>query len=107
MKPTPKTSYLESSKQLATKANAALFKGASADWTAAKEAAAEAGKLEIVAINRIRSCGMKLKEAAGHEKPSFEFYRSASAQLPKDMSFPGMRFCFSLTRNSGQANQDP
>jgi hypothetical protein len=102
MKATPKTTYLESAKQLATKARTELLKGASQDWTEAKAKATEAGKLELQSLNLLRSAGVKLQEACDHENLSLESFATMRPALPKDMGFLAAKFCVSLGKEFDQ-----
>src|SRR5579859_2498446 len=99
MKTQSATCYQDSTEVLTTKARAALLESAGRDWTAAQEAAKEAGALEIKALNLLRTAGLKLIEAAGHEQVTFEFLRQNRAHLPADLGFNAVKFCVHLCRN--------
>jgi hypothetical protein len=88
--------YLENSQAMAKDARTELLLLASKDWAAAKQAATEAGKLEIVAINKIRDCGLKLQEASDREHFSFTFFTRVQDQLP--MGFAEAKFAVNLAR---------
>ena len=77
----------DKSRQLETKAHKALLVGIARDWKAAELAAKEAGKQTVVGINKLRSCGEKLKELCGHEQIGMDFYMRVQAQLPKTMRY--------------------
>lgn len=95
----------EKTRVLANKARDALLQSVKRDWDHAAEAADQAAKLELVAINRLRNCGLKLCEAAGREQIGFEFYRLHSDSLPKRMSFQALKFCVHLCRNFSEPIQ--
>ena len=84
---------------LATKAKRALLESAGRDWTNAKKAAETANGLELKAVNLLRTCGIKLQEAANHEQISFEFWHSSSDYLPKGMTFEAVKACIHVARN--------
>jgi len=90
------TTYNERAQKLDNSARAELLKGVSADWTGAKEAATEAGKCELQALNLLRTAGMKLHEAANRDQLSFESFRRMKPALPKDMSFVAAQWCVKL-----------
>jgi hypothetical protein len=90
MKTTAMT-YVERSQKLDTKAHKALLTGIGRDWKAVEEAATEAGKQTVVAVNRMRACGDKLKQLCGHDQITLEFYSTVKSQLPKSMQFTAAR----------------
>jgi hypothetical protein len=92
------TTYNERAQKLDNAARAELLKGVSADWTGAKEAALEAGKFELKALNLLRTAGMKLHEAANRDQLSFESFRTMKSALPKDMSFIAAQWCVKLAK---------
>lgn len=95
----------EKTRVLANKAREALLESVQRDWDHAEQAADAAAKLELIAINRLRNCGLKLCEAAGREQIGFEFYRMHSDSLPKRMSFQALKFCVHLCRNFAEPIQ--
>src|SRR5690348_9753768 len=92
----------DKTRKLASKARVKLLESAARDWNAAKYAASKACSCEILGHNKLRTCGLKLIEAAGHEQVSFEFFRAANGAIPKDMSFTAVKFCVHLARNYEQ-----
>jgi hypothetical protein len=83
-----------------TESRAALLKSASQDWTTAQGKAKQAGKLEIEALNLLRSCGMKLQEANfGKAFANSDFLRINAAHLPADLTLNAARFCVHLCRS--------
>jgi hypothetical protein len=88
--------YNERAQKLDNSARAELLKGASEDWTGAKEAATEAGKFELKALNLLRAAGQKLLSAANHDQLSFESFRRMKSALPSDMSFVAAQWCIKL-----------
>lgn len=94
----PKLTNGEASAKLARKSRDALFKGINADWIAAKKAADEGAKLELMAVNRLRSAGLKLQQASDHEQVNFTFYDNHRSQLPEGMTFKAVKFCIHLAR---------
>lgn len=87
----------DKTRKLTIKARSALLESAARDWEAAQEAANKAAGLEVTGHNKLRTCGLKLIEAAGHEQISFEWFRAAD--IPKSMSFAALKFCVHLARN--------
>lgn len=98
MKPLPDTNE-EKTQVLTVRAKEALLKSAGADWQSAKNAVDKAAGLELSALNWMRDCGLKLREAAGREQIGFQWYHTASKSLPKSMTFPALKFCVHLSRN--------
>lgn len=91
---------------MTSNARAALFEAAGEDWREAKAASAKAGELEIIAINRLRDCGMKLREAADHVRPSLEWFQRNRDHLPEDMTWGGFRFCVNVSHQLSEAITD-
>ncbi len=89
-------SYDENAQALSTAARRELLKSAGEDFTAARAAANRAAECEIEAINKLRECGIKLREAALHENPSLAFFKNVQAELPAAMTFSAMKFCVHL-----------
>lgn len=87
---TPPTNE-ENTEALQRRANKKLLEGIARDWTAAESAATETGKHLIVAVNRLRACGEKLKMLAGHEQITAEWYESVRKDLPKTMRYTSAR----------------
>lgn len=91
--------YLYRSQAMNLQARNALLCEVSSDWNEAKTAATQAAGLELASINKLRTAGLKLQEAAGgHEclKPSF--FENVKSQLPADLTWKGAQFCASLSR---------
>jgi hypothetical protein len=86
----------EKSAALAAEARVELVRSAGEDWRAAKALATAAAESELEALRLFRQAGIKLQEAAGRESPKFEFFRQS--ELPKDLSFSGLKFCVYLAR---------
>jgi hypothetical protein len=101
----PKLNNADASMKLAKKAKTALIKGISRDWTAAKTAATEAAKLELKCLNSLRSAGLKVQQACGHEQVGFEFVRGIEKQLPEGCHFKALKFCVHLARQFGSPIQ--
>jgi hypothetical protein len=85
--------------RLAVKARTALLQSASRDWESARASVSEAARLEISALNKLRTCGLKMREAAGKEQVNFTFFRMCESSLPKTMSFQAAKFCVHLSRS--------
>jgi hypothetical protein len=90
--------YEESAQTIASDARAALLEEASKDWIEARQAAAGAAKLELVSLNRLRDCGVKLREAAGKEAPSLTWFKNVQTSLPADFTFSALQFTVHLAR---------
>ncbi|MGD0258966.1 MAG: hypothetical protein ABSD29_03985 [Verrucomicrobiota bacterium] len=90
--------YNERAQKLDNAARTELLKGASEDWTGAKEAATEAGKFELKALNLLRSAGQKLHEAVNKDQLSFESFRRMKPALPTDMSYIAAQWCVKLAK---------
>lgn len=88
----------EKSRALAVKSQHALLKSAGRDWEWALAAAIKAAQLEVGALNRMRTCGLKIREASGHEQISFDWFHGQNGAIPKSMSFKAMKFCVHLSR---------
>lgn len=80
-------------------AQAKLIEGASTDFLRAQEACKEAARLEIEAINRLRSAGLKYQEASGHDQPDFGFWQAHKDALPAGATFKALKFCVHLANN--------
>lgn len=93
------TTYEDSVAKLTGKASAALFKGITKDWEQAKIAVKDAADLELIAINKLRACGIKLQEVSNHEQVTFGFYDSHRTRLPRDMTFKAAKLCIHLARS--------
>jgi hypothetical protein len=83
--------YNERAMQLEHKADKALLAGIARDWSAVEAAAQSAGKQTIIGINKMRACGEKLKQLAGHEQINADFFQSVTLSLPASMSYTGAR----------------
>lgn len=77
--------------KLEAKAQKALLEGIDRDWSAAEEAAKRIASRTIFAINKLRSCGMKLQQLCGHEQLSMDFFVRIKDRLPKTMHYTGAR----------------
>lgn len=73
--------------QLQNRVKTTLIAGIKRDWEAALEAATEAGRQTVVGVNKLRACGEKLKELAGHDQINLIFFHTIEEYLPKTLRY--------------------
>lgn len=77
----------DSTAQLQNRVKSTLIAGIKRDWEEALEAATEAGRQTVVGVNKLRACGEKFKELAGHDQINLIFFKTVEEQLPKTLRY--------------------